>query len=104
QKMLILTQSQAEEFYAEHKDRPFFASLVSYMTSAPVVLQVLEGDGAIVKNRKIMGATNPSEAEPNTIRRDFAKNIEENSVHGSDSSESAKREIEFFFKKEEIFG
>ncbi len=104
QKMIKLTDDQAKEFYAEHKERPFFNSLIEYMTSAPVVLQVLKGDGAIAKNREVMGATNPSEANPGTIRKDFAKDIEANSIHGSDSSESAKREISFFFSQEEIVG
>ena len=104
QKMIKLTDDQAKEFYAEHKERPFFNSLIEYMTSAPVVLQVLKGDGAIAKNREVMGATNPSEANPGTIRKDFAKDIEANSIHGSDSPESAKREISFFFSQEEIVG
>ena len=104
QKMVKLQKSQAEEFYAEHKDRPFFAGLISYMISAPVILQVLKGEGAILKNREVMGATNPSEAFSGTIRKDFGLNIEENSVHGSDSPQSAAREISFFFSKDEIFG
>lgn len=104
QKMMILNKKQAEEFYIEHKDRPFFSSLIEYTTSGPVVLQVLKGEGAIFKNRKIMGATNPSQADQNTIRKDFAENIEANSIHGSDSLESAKREISFFFSKQEICG
>ncbi|MDP4709481.1 MAG: nucleoside-diphosphate kinase [Rickettsiaceae bacterium] len=104
QKMVKLTDAQAKEFYAEHSKRPFFNSLISYMTSAPVVLQVLKGENAIVKNRDIMGATNPAEANPGTIRKDFAKDIEANSIHGSDSAESAQREINFFFAKEEIVG
>lgn len=103
QKMLILSRVQAEEFYCEHKERPFFEGLVTYMTSAPVVLQVLKGGNAIAKNREIMGATNPSNAASGTIRGDFAENVERNSVHGSDSQESADREISLFFKKEEIF-
>ncbi len=102
QKMTILTKTQAENFYSEHSARPFFNSLVQFMTSGPVVLQVLKGEDAIAKNRKIMGATNPEEAEIGTIRRDFAKNIEENAIHGSDSPESAKREIAFFFSTNEI--
>lgn len=102
QKMTILTKNQAEEFYGEHKERPFFESLINFMTSGPVVLQVLKGDNAIDKNRQVMGATNPANADDGTIRKDFALNIEENSVHGSDSLESAKREIAFFFNKEEI--
>jgi len=102
QKMVHLTEAQAKEFYAEHSERPFFGSLVSYMTSAPVVLQVLKGEGAILKNREIMGATNPADADAGTIRKDFAKDIEANSIHGSDSAESAKKEIEFFFDSSEI--
>lgn len=104
QKMVKLTTKEAEEFYSEHTKRPFFKGLVSYMTSAPVVLQVLKGDNAILKNREIMGATNPENANAGTIRKDFAKNIEENSIHGSDSLDSAKREISFFFSSEEIVG
>jgi nucleoside-diphosphate kinase len=102
QKMVVLSKAQAEEFYSEHKQRPFFTGLVSYMISGPVVLQVLKGENAVAKNREIMGATNPKEAAAGTIRKDFAKDIEANSVHGSDSLESAKREISFFFDKEEI--
>ena len=102
QKMIILKKEQAEEFYSEHKERSFFDGLILYMTSAPVVIQVLKGENAITKNREIMGATNPDNAEANTIRKDFALNIEENSIHGSDSAESAKKEIEFFFKTDEI--
>ena len=102
--MVKLTDDQAKEFYAEHVKRPFFNSLINYMTSAPVVLQILKGEGAILKNRDIMGATNPAEANPGTIRKDFAKDIEANSIHGSDSPESAEREIKFFFTKEEIVG
>lgn len=102
QKMLVLTAEQAEGFYAEHKARPFFAGLIKYMTSGPVVLQVLKGENAAAKNREIMGATNPADAAPGTIRKDFAIDIEANSIHGSDSLESAKREIAFFFTKEEI--
>lgn len=102
QKIMILSKNQAEEFYAEHKKRPFFASLVLYITSGPVVLQVLKGESAIIKNRQIMGATNPAEAAEGTIRKDFAQSIEANSIHGSDSLASAKREIDFFFSKEEI--
>lgn len=101
-KMLHLSQEQAEGFYAEHKERPFFGDLVSFMTSGPVVVQVLEGDGAILKNRDIMGATNPKEAEAGTIRADFAETIDANAVHGSDSPESAKREIDYFFNDSEI--
>ncbi|MDF2965394.1 MAG: nucleoside-diphosphate kinase [Rickettsiaceae bacterium] len=102
QKMLQLTKKQAESFYAVHSARPFFASLVTTMTSGPVVVQVLKGENAVLKNREIMGATNPENANPGTIRKDFALNIEENSVHGSDSLENAKEEISFFFAKTEI--
>jgi len=102
QKMKILTESEAELFYAEHKERPFFGSLVQTMTSGPVVLQVLKGNDAIALYRKIMGATNPANAEAGTIRAEFAVDIEKNSVHGSDSKESAEREISIFFSKSEI--
>lgn len=102
QKMIRITKDQAETFYAEHKERPFFGSLVSYMTSGPVVVQVLKGKNAVALNRKVMGATNPADAEPDTIRKDFAESIEANSVHGSDSLASAEREIAFFFNKSEI--
>ena len=102
QKMVRLKESQAKEFYAEHKERSFFSGLITYMTSAPVVLQVLKGENAITKTREIMGATNPVEAKPGTVRKDFAVDIEANSIHGSDSIESAEREINFFFSKEEI--
>ncbi len=102
QRMVKLTKEQAEEFYAEHKARPFFSGLVQYMTSAPVVLQVLKGENAILRNREIMGATNPENADQGTIRKDFALDIEANSIHGSDSIDSANKEISFFFKKEEI--
>ena len=102
QKMVKLTKEQAEGFSIEHKERPFFPGLIKYMTSAPVVLQVLKGENAVTKNREIMGATNPDNADEGTIRKDFAVNIEANSIHGSDSLDSAKREIAFFFKKEEI--
>lgn len=101
-RMLRLTDEQARGFYAEHASRPFYGDLVSYMTSGPVVLQVLEGDEAVVKNRQLMGATNPKDAEPGTIRADFAESVEANAVHGSDSPESAKREIAFFFEPGEI--
>jgi nucleoside-diphosphate kinase len=97
QKKLRLTRSQAEEFYAVHKARPFFKSLVAFMISGPVVVQVLEGENAVALNREIMGATDPAKAAPGTIRKDFAESIEANSVHGSDSAESAKTEIAFFF-------
>jgi nucleoside-diphosphate kinase len=96
-KLQQLTKEQAQGFYAEHKARPFFADLVEFMTSGPVVVQVLEGEGAIAKNRDLMGATNPQEAEAGTIRADFAQSIDANAVHGSDSAESAAREISYFF-------
>jgi len=96
-RMLQLSQEQAEGFYAVHKERPFYADLVSYMRSGPVFVQVLEGDGAIDKNREIMGATNPADAAEGTIRKDFATSIEENVVHGSDAAETAAQEIAFFF-------
>ncbi len=101
-KMMHLSQDQAEGFYAEHKERPFFADLVAFMTSGPVVVQVLEGDGAIAKNRDLMGATNPKEADAGTIRADFAETIDANAVHGSDSAASAEREIAYFFDDSEI--
>ena len=97
-RMMHLTQEQAEGFYAVHKERPFFADLVRYMTSGPVIVQALEGEDAIAKNREIMGATNPAEADAGTIRADFAESIEENIVHGSDASETAAVEIAFFFE------
>ena len=96
-RMMHLSKEQAEGFYAVHKERPFFNDLVSYMTSGPVVVQALQGEGAIVKNRQIMGATNPADADPGTIRADFAASIEENVVHGSDAAETAAVEIAFFF-------
>jgi nucleoside-diphosphate kinase len=102
QKLIKLTQQQAEIFYQEHKARPFFAGLITYITSGPVVAQVLKGVDAVALNRKIMGATNPADAENGTIRKDFAENIEANSVHGSDGPDSAKREIAFFFSQIEI--
>ncbi|KJZ14550.1 MULTISPECIES: nucleoside-diphosphate kinase [Halomonas] len=101
-KMVHLSQEQAEGFYAEHKERPFFGDLVSFMTSGPVVVQVLEGDNAIAKNRELMGATNPKEADAGTIRADFASSIDANAVHGSDSPESAEREVSYFFGADEI--
>lgn len=101
-KMVQLSQEKAEGFYAEHKERPFFADLVSFMTSGPVCVQVLEGEGAILKNRDLMGATNPQEAEAGTIRADFASSIDANAVHGSDSADSAAREIAYFFAADEL--
>ena len=101
-KMLHLSKEQAEGFYAEHKERGFFADLVSFMTSGPVMVQVLEGEGAIAKNRELMGATNPKEAAPGTIRADFATSIDANAVHGSDAPESAAREISYFFNDDEL--
>lgn len=102
QKRILLTQDQAEGFYSVHKERPFYKDLVSFMTSGPVVVQVLEGDNAIQKNREIMGATNPEEAKEGTIRAEYALNIEANSVHGSDSEDNAATEISFFFDTNEI--
>ena len=99
-----LSKDQAEAFYAVHKARPFFGSLVAFMTSGPVVVQVLEGEGAIAKNREVMGATDPSKAAAGTIRKDFAESIEANSVHGSDAPETAAQEISFFFSGLEIVG
>ena len=96
-RMMHLTEEQAQGFYSVHKERPFFNDLVSYMTSGPVVVQALQGESAIAKNREIMGATNPAEADPGTIRADFAESIEENIVHGSDAAETAAVEIAFFF-------
>lgn len=101
-KMQKLDKAKAEGFYAEHKERPFFGSLVSFMTSGPVVLMVLEGDNVVAKNREIMGATNPANAAPGTLRKDFADSIEANAVHGSDSPASAAREIAYFFETYEI--
>jgi nucleoside-diphosphate kinase len=101
-KMLHLSKEQAGEFYAVHKERPFYNELVEFMTSGPVMVQVLEGEGAISKNREVMGATNPAEAAPGTIRADFAKTVDENAVHGSDAPETAAVEIAFFFKDDEI--
>ncbi|WP_404363120.1 nucleoside-diphosphate kinase [Marinobacter sp.] len=101
-KMMHLTQEQAEGFYAEHKERPFFADLVAFMTSGPVMVQALEGENAVLQNRDLMGATNPKEAEAGTIRADFATSIDANAVHGSDSLASAEREIAYFFNDNEI--
>lgn len=104
QKRLRLSRLQAGLFYAVHKERPFFGELVEYMVSEPVVVQVLEGENAVAKNREIMGATDPAKAAPGTIRKDFALSIGENSVHGSDSAENAANEIRFFFSDMEIVG
>ena len=101
-KMVHLSDEQAGGFYAEHKERPFFKDLVSFMTSGPVIVQVLEGEDAVAKNRDLMGATNPKDAEAGTIRADFAQTIDENAVHGSDSTESAAREVASFFADEEL--
>ena len=101
-RMLQLSREQAEGFYAVHKERPFFSALVDFMLSGPVMVQVLEGEDAIAKNRELMGATNPQEADAGTIRADFAKTVDENVVHGSDAPETAKTEIAFFFKDDEI--
>ena len=101
-KMAQLTQAEAEGFYAVHRERPFFASLVKYMTSGPVILQVLEGENAVARNREVMGATNPANAAEGTIRKLFAKSIEANSVHGSDSADNAKIEIGYFFAQTEL--
>ena len=102
QKRLRLTQDMAERFYAVHAQRPFYGSLVGFMISGPVVVQVLEGENAVAKNREVMGATDPAKADPGTIRKDFAESIEANSVHGSDSPENAAQEIAFFFSQIEI--
>lgn len=104
QKRLRLTVAQAQAFYAVHKERPFYNDLVNFMTSGPVVVQVLEGENAIEKNREVMGATDPKKAEAGTLRAEFAQNIEANSVHGSDSPETAAHEIAFFFADIEIVG
>ena len=101
-KMVHLDEEKAGGFYAEHSERPFFKDLVGFMTSGPVMVQVLEGEGAVLKNRDLMGATNPKEADAGTIRADFAESIDANAVHGSDSLESAAREIAYFFADEEI--
>ena len=104
QKRVRLSRHQAEAFYAVHKARPFYNGLVEFMTSGPVVVQVLEGENAVAKNREVMGATDPAKASAGTIRKDFAENIEANSVHGSDSAENAANEIRFFFSDSEIVG
>lgn len=103
-KRIHMTKEQAEGFYGVHKERPFFNDLVAFMTSGPVVVQVLEGENAIAKNREVMGATNPADADAGTIRKDFAESIEANSVHGSDAPETAAEEIKFFFTDAEIVG
>ncbi len=103
QKRILLSKEQAEGFYTVHKDRPFFKDLVAFMISAPVIVQVLEGENAISKYRKIMGATNPKEAEKGSIRAEYAQSIEANSVHGSDSKETAEQEIIYFFNPDQIF-
>jgi nucleoside-diphosphate kinase len=104
QKRIHMTRAQAESFYGVHRERPFFNDLVTFMTSGPVVVQVLEGENAVAKNREVMGATNPANAAPGTIRKDFAESIEANSVHGSDSAENAAIEIAYFFAGSEIVG
>ena len=104
QKRVRITREQAETFYGVHRARPFFGELVEFMTSGPVVVQVLEGEGAIAKNREVMGATNPANAAPGTIRKEFAESIEANSVHGSDAPETAANEIRFFFRDLDIVG
>ena len=101
-RMIQLTRSQAQDFYAVHRERPFYNDLVDYMTSGPVVVQVLEGESAITRNREIMGATNPADAAPGTIRADFAEAVEANAVHGSDAPETAREEISFFFEDSDI--
>ncbi|MDO3382661.1 nucleoside-diphosphate kinase [Gilvimarinus algae] len=102
-KMLQLSREQAEGFYAEHSERPFFTSLVEFMISGPVCVQVLQGESAVARNRELMGATNPEEAAPGTIRADFATAVSANAVHGSDSQASARREIDYFFAADEIY-
>src|SRR3984885_764828 len=104
QKRVQLSEAQAKAFYAVHKERPFYGDLVSFMISGPVVVQVLEGESAVARNREVMGATNPANAEPGTIRKEFAESIEANSVHGSDSAENAAIEISYFFAGTEIVG
>ena len=102
-RMVFLSQREAEGFYAVHRERPFFGDLVKYMTSGPVVVQVLEGENAVLKNREIMGATDPKKAAPGTIRADLAESIEANTVHGSDSAENARGEIAYFFAETQVF-
>ncbi len=101
-RMLHLSREQAEQFYEVHRERPFFPDLVKFMTSGPVMVQVLEGEDAVARNRELMGATNPKDAEAGTIRADFAESIDENAVHGSDAADTAEREIAFFFKDEDV--
>jgi len=101
-RMIQLSREQAEAFYAVHRQRPFYGELVEYMTSGPVVVQVLEGEDAIQTNRRVMGATNPEEAEPDTIRADFAESVQANAVHGSDGPETARSEIDFFFNEDDV--
>ena len=103
-KRIRMSREQAEGFYAVHRERPFFNDLCAFMTSGPVVVQVLEGENAVTRNRQVMGATNPAQADEGTIRKTYAESIEANSVHGSDSDENAKIEIDFFFKPDEIVG
>ena len=103
-KRIHMTREQAEGFYGVHRERPFFNDLCDFMTSGPVVVQVLEGENAVLRNREVMGATNPANADEGTIRKEFAESIEANSVHGSDSDENAKIEIDYFFKPDEIVG
>jgi|TARA_B110000444_G_scaffold243403_1_gene261788 nucleoside-diphosphate kinase len=102
-KMVHLTKKEAGGFYAEHEGRPFYSDLVDFMTSGPVIIQVLHGDDAVIVNRNLMGATNPTEAAPGTIRADFADSIDANAVHGSDSVKSAKREISYFFTEDQLY-
>ena len=102
-KMLLLTRDQAEGFYAVHRERAFFRELIEYMVSGPVIIQVLEGEAAIQRNREVMGATNPQDADPGTIRADFAESVQANAVHGSDGPETAQNEIAFFFSDDEIY-
>lgn len=101
-RMLHLSRTQAEDFYAVHRERPFFGELVDFMTSGPVVVQVLEGENAVARNREVMGATDPKKAAPGTIRADFADEVTENAVHGSDSADNARIEIDFFFKPDQL--
>ncbi len=104
QKRIKLSSDKAEDFYSIHKEKPFFNDLIQYMTSEPVIVQVLQGDDAVSKYRNLMGSTNPKVAEAGTIRKEFGINVQENSVHGSDSEENAKKEIEYFFEENEIVG